>query len=88
MLLHPHTHLEISEIDGLFPSQADTFTPGKAEDALQSHMITGFEEALSLGMSPMEALTHVLYWVASEMGRINAGQAAESLAASRPLKAG
>lgn len=42
----------------------------KAEDALLSHLIVGFEEALGGGVSPMEALGQVLHWVASEMYRI------------------
>ncbi len=57
---------------------------GKAEEALHSHMIAGFEEALGLGMSPMEALGQVLCWVASEMARIKTSDCPEDTA-SNPL---
>ena len=71
MLMTPNIPLTISEIDNLFPYQPDAPVPGKAEETLHSHMITGFEEAVSLGMAPVEALSHVLLWAASEMARIN-----------------
>jgi hypothetical protein len=72
MFLYPNSRL--TDLDDLFPSNADGASIGKAEEALQSHIIMGFEEALSLGMTPMEALSHVLCWVASEMTRISSGQ--------------
>jgi hypothetical protein len=77
MLLNPHLQLAIPEMDNLFPRQPDDFGQGNAEEALQSHLIIGFEEALGLGMPPMEALGHVLCWVASEMARIRTAQGAQ-----------
>jgi hypothetical protein len=74
MFVYQNTHLAISEMDNLFPQQSGDAASAKAEEALHSHMIIGFEEALSLGMPPMEALSHVLCWVATEMARLNAGQ--------------
>ena len=70
MLLHPDIQLTVPEMDRLFPRQPNASASRKAEEALQSHIIIGFEEALDLGMPPMEALGHVLCWVASEMARI------------------
>ena len=77
MLLHSNVGLTISQMDNLFPRQGCDSLRGKAEEALQSHMIAGFEEALGLGMSPMEALGQVLCWVASEMARIKTGPGPE-----------
>ena len=75
MLMHPDMKLAISEMDDLFPGQPfGSSSCCKAEETLHSHLIMGFEEALSLGLPPMEALGHVLCWVASEMGRIGSGQ--------------
>ncbi|MFZ1107163.1 MAG: hypothetical protein WAN43_02275 [Rhodomicrobium sp.] len=71
MLKYPKSELALIDLESLFPPQ-DDLVSGKAEEALQSHMIMGFEEAVDLGMSPMEALSQVLGWVASEMVRINA----------------
>ena len=77
MLLNPNIQLAIPEMDNLFPRQPDDFRQGNAEEALHSHLIIGFEEALGLGMPPMEALGHVLCWVASEMARIRTAQGAQ-----------
>jgi hypothetical protein len=52
MLLNPHLQLAIPEMDNLFPRQPDDFRQGNAEEALHSHLIIGFEEALGLGMPP------------------------------------
>ncbi len=82
MLMHQDTRLSIPELESLFPGHPEKIV-GTAEDALQSHIIIGFEEALGLGMPPMEALSHVLCWVAYEMARINAEQRAGSAASSR-----
>ena len=68
MLLDPN--IQSAQIESLFPGNPGNPSHGKAEEVLQSHIIIGFEEALSLGMSPMEALSQVLCWVASEMHRI------------------
>ena len=51
-------------------------------------MIAGFEEALGLGMSPMEALGQVLCWVATEMGRIKTLQGPEDTAPTPLSEAG
>lgn len=74
MFVYQNTQLAISEMDNLFPEPPADAVAAKAEEALHSHMIIGFEEALGLGMPPMEALSHVLCWVATEMARLNAGQ--------------
>jgi hypothetical protein len=78
MLLQPSTELTISEMDSLFPREPHDSPRGKAEEALHSHLIIGFEEVLDLGMPPMEALGHVLCWVATEMARIKTGQGPQS----------
>lgn len=87
MLLHPSLQLTISEVDSLFPREPHDCPRGKAEEALHSHLIIGFEEALGLGMPPMEALGHVLCWVASEMARIKTGQGPQSGTPTPLLKA-
>lgn len=71
MLLHTNVQSEI--LENLFPLKSENTIFGKAEEALRSHMIIGFEEALDQGMPPMEALGHVLNWAATEMARINGG---------------
>jgi hypothetical protein len=68
----------------IFPRQPDDFPCGNAEEALHSHLIIGFEEALGLGMSPMEALGHVLCWVASEMARIRTAQGPQGTPTALP----
>ncbi len=73
MLLRRDIDLTASELNNLFQSQHDASAMGKAEEALVSHLITGYEEAIALGMQPTEALQHMLRWVASEMGRITIG---------------
>ncbi len=78
MLLRPNIELTISQMDNLFPNKVDDDLRGKAEETLHSHLIIGFEEALSLGMPPMEALGQVLCWVASEIAHIKAEQATQS----------
>ncbi len=78
----------VAEMDSLFPPQPFDPLRGKAEEVLQSHMIIGFEEALGLGMSPVEALGHVLYWVASEMVRLKTGQVPQSTGSTSPSDAG
>ena len=84
MLLNPNIQLAIPEMDSLFPRQPDDFPRGKAEEALHSHLIIGFEEALGHGMPPMEALGHVLCWVASEMARIRTEQCPQDTPAALP----
>jgi hypothetical protein len=74
MLVQSSTQLTIPEEETLFPRRSDSLRPAMAEEALHSHMIIGFEEALDLGMSPVDALSHVLHWVASEMARLNSKQ--------------
>ena len=82
MLLHPNTELTISEMDSLFPNETHNVLRGKAEEALHSHLIIGFEEALALGMPPMEALGQVLCWVASEIAHIKTEQATQDAPAT------
>ena len=88
MLMHPDMNLAISEMDDLFPGEPFGSLNGKAEETLYSHLITGFEEALSLGLTPMEALGHVLCWVSSEMGRIGSGHGPQVGEAAPAPKAG
>ena len=88
MLMHTNVGLTIPQMDNLFPMQPCDSLRGKAEEALHSHMIAGFEEALGLGMSPMEALGQVLCWVASEMARIKTAQEPEDNASTQSPKAG
>ncbi len=78
MLLRPNIELTISEMDNLFPNPTQDSLKGKAEEVLHSHLIIGFEEALALGMPPMEALGQVLCWVASEIAHIKTEQATQS----------
>lgn len=59
-----------ADLEELFAGSMNLATPQNAVETLQSHMIVGFEEALHLGLPPMEALGQVLSWVASEMARI------------------
>lgn len=84
MLLNPDIQIAIPEMDNLFPRQPDDFPQGNAEEALHSHLIIGFEEALGLGMPPMEALGHVLCWVASEMARIRTAQSPQGKSTALP----
>jgi len=88
MLLHPNIELTISEMDNLFPNQTHDFLRGKAEEALHSHLMIGFEEALGFGMPPMEALGQVLCWVASEIAHIKTEQATQIEAPASSTKAG
>ena len=88
MLLHPNIELTISEMDNLFPDKTNDSLQGKAEEALHSHLIIGFEEALALGMPPMEALGQVLCWVASEIAHVKTEQATQSDASASSTKAG
>ncbi len=81
-MLHTNVDLTLSQADRLFPSQPLESRQDKAEEVLNSHLITGFEEALSLGMPPLEAFGHVLNWVASEMARIKTGQGPQSTAST------
>jgi hypothetical protein len=71
MLIENEANLQLGVSDDFFPRNPNPLLPEKARDALQSHMIVGFEEALELGMAPMDALGCVLRWVALEMGRMN-----------------
>ena len=80
MLLHTNLKLPASETESLFPR--DTAPKIKAEEALHSHMIIGFEEAIANGMLPLEALGHVLSWVASEMARFQTEQYTQGAPAS------
>lgn len=43
----------------------------EATEALKSTLITGYEQAIEGGLSPMNALATVLGWVAEEFGRMN-----------------
>jgi hypothetical protein len=74
MFMYARGELAGAEVDLLFPRHEDALVKGQAEEALQSHIITGFEEALGLGMPPMEALSQVLSWVATEMARLHASE--------------
>ncbi len=74
MFLYPSNQQTITDLDSLFPRHGEAAARGTAEEALQSHMIVGFEEALGLGLTPMEALSQILCWVSSEMTRIGAGE--------------
>lgn len=80
MLLHPNLSLSTVDIDSLFP--CNTKSNVSAEDALHSHMIIGFEEAIASGMMPLEALGHVLSWVASEVARFQTEQCTQVVSAS------
>ena len=86
MLLNPN--IQPSQLDSLFPSNSQNCPKGKAEEALQSHMIIGFEEAIGLGMPPVEALSQVLCWVASEMVRIKTAEGQVSSAQVSSSEAG
>jgi len=58
----------------LFPAFPEEQVPSNAADALQSALITAFEESIDQGMNPMDALSMITGWVASEMVRIRAGE--------------
>jgi hypothetical protein len=75
MFMYPSDQLPVTDLDKLFPSQAGDASQVKAEHALQSHMIAGFEEALDMGMPRMEALGSILSWVATEMARLGKSSA-------------
>ncbi len=62
------------ELDWLFSRNPPPLIPQKAQEALRSHLILGFEEAMTHGLSPMEALGCILSWVGAEMGRIPSSQ--------------
>ncbi len=84
MILHTNVDLTLSQADRLFPSEPVHSAQGKAEEVLNSHLIVGFEEALSHGMSPLEAFGHVLNWVACEMARVKPGQGPQSTPSTTP----
>ena len=68
MLLHANIHpLNMDELFHQHPSDARRH---RAEEALQSQVIVGFEQAIALGVPPLEALAFMLSWVATEMARI------------------
>jgi hypothetical protein len=62
--------IRLSELDELFPSHPQPLISKKAADILQSRVIHSFETAVDQGMQPLEALSAILSWVSSEMGRI------------------
>jgi hypothetical protein len=59
-----------AELDELFPSHPQPLMPKEAADILQSRVIHSFETALDQGMQPLEALSTIMAWITSEMGRI------------------
>lgn len=69
MTVHDVSHAAIREIEDLFPRCPMPLVSEKAINILQSHLITGFEAALDLGLPPQDALAVILSWVSSELGR-------------------
>lgn len=74
MLLRPNINLPMPDTDSLFPRQTADALRVKAEEELHSRLIISFEEAIALGMPPLEALSQVLSWVSLEIARIQASQ--------------
>jgi hypothetical protein len=75
MFMYVHSQPTAADLNNLFPGQGEALAFAKAEEALQSHLIMGFKEALDLGMPQMEALSRVLSWVACEIARVNSSEA-------------
>ena len=69
MAIHDASHATISEIEELFARCPRPLVSEKAINILQSHLITGFEAAVDLGLPPQDALSVILSWVSSELGR-------------------
>ena len=69
-MLHDNEDYKIHDLEEFFAGPLVVAASQKAVDALHTHLIVGFEEALGLGMAPMEALSQVLSWVACEMARV------------------
>lgn len=69
MALHDASYATTTEIEELFPCCPRSLVSDKATNLLQSHLITGFEAALELGMPPQDALAIILSWVSTELGR-------------------
>jgi hypothetical protein len=61
------------KIEGLFPSKLPQ-VENRGVEALQSQLIEAFENALREGMTPLNALSVILGWVAAELSRVHPGQ--------------
>ncbi len=70
MAVQTASSFRMAEVDDLFPSRPLQPASKRGADALQSHVISGFETAVEQGMHPMDALALILNWVSSEMVRI------------------
>jgi len=64
------SQIKLELIDSVSPVRPEH--DDEALDVLQSHIIEGFEKAIDLGMAPMQAITHILDWIAEEKARITA----------------
>ena len=60
----------------------------QATEALKSTLITGYEQAIEDGLSPMNALAMVLNWVAEEFGRVSDEARAPSSSSQHPAPFG
>jgi hypothetical protein len=69
-MLYDNEDYKIRDLEEFFAGSLVVATSQKAVEALHTHLIVGFEEALGLGLAPMEALGQVLSWVACEMARV------------------
>ena len=69
-MLYDNEDYKIRDLEEFFAGSLVVATSHKAVEALHTHLIVGFEEALGLGLAPMEALSQVLSWVACEMARV------------------
>ena len=77
MQVQKKPNVRLSELDELFPSHPQPPVSKKAADILQSRVIQSFETALDQGMQPLDALSTILSWVSSEMGRIQLDRTGE-----------
>jgi hypothetical protein len=70
MLIHNECSSRLNDIDELFPRRPQLLVPRQAADLLESHVISGFEDAVERGMKPLDAVAVILACVSSEMERI------------------
>jgi hypothetical protein len=56
--------------DTIFDGLTEETLPNQAVETLLRHVITGFEESLSLGLPPAEAISLVANWLATEISRL------------------
>ena len=56
--------------DTIFDGLAGETLPTQAVETLLRHLITGFEEAVDLGLPPAEAISVVATWLATEIPRL------------------